>query len=231
MMDRVTFMRELEKLLSELPPEERSQALSYFEEYFDVAGPEGEAEVIERLGSPRQAARRIIKDLKDDGTDGEYTEAGYTEGADQEQYQRPVERRMPGRKKPDGKSVLVLVIVAAVFCSPIITGIGGGLLGLGIGVLTFLCTLVLGTSISGAALAITGVGLVIYGSVKMASYAGSGLLIIGSGFFCMAAAMLLFILFTLVAFRLLPALWRYARRFFEGLGGIVKRFRKKGERA
>ena len=30
MMDRVTFMRELEQLLSELPPEERSEALSFF---------------------------------------------------------------------------------------------------------------------------------------------------------------------------------------------------------
>ncbi|MCI8590979.1 MAG: DUF1700 domain-containing protein [Lachnospiraceae bacterium] len=230
MMDRVTFMRELEQLLSELPPEERSEALSFFEEYFDTAGPEGEAEVIERLGSPRQAARRIIKDLKDDGADGEYTEAGYTEAADQERYQRPMERRMPKKWKLDRRSTLVLVIIAVVFCSPLITGIGGGLLGLGIGILTFLCTLVLGTSISGAALVITGVGLVIYGSVKMAAYAGSGLLIIGSGFFCMAAGMLLFILFTLVAFRFLPSLWQYVRRFFEALSGMWKRFRKKGER-
>ncbi|HCT91322.1 MAG TPA: hypothetical protein DF613_08075, partial [Lachnospiraceae bacterium] len=108
----------------------------------------------------------------------------------------------------------------------------GGLLGLGIGILTFLCTLVLGTSVSGAALVIAGVGLVIYGSIKMAAYAGSGLLIIGSGFFCMAAGMLLFILFTLVAFRFLPALWRYVCRFFEGIVATVKRFRKKGgERA
>lgn len=230
MMDRVTFMCELEKLLSELPPEERSEALSFFEEYFDTAGPEGEAEVIERLGSPRQAARRIIKDLEDDGADGEYTEAGYTETADQEQYQRPVKRQMPKKWKMDRRSTLVLVVIAAVFCSPIITGIGGGMLGLGIGLLTFLATLVLGTSVSGAALVITGVGLVIYGSVKMAAYAGSGLLIIGSGFFCMAAGMLLFILFTVVAFRLLPALWQYVRRFFKAMGGMVKRFRKKGER-
>ncbi|HCT91323.1 MAG TPA: hypothetical protein DF613_08080, partial [Lachnospiraceae bacterium] len=129
-MDRVTFMCELEQLLSELPPEERSEALSFFEEYFDTAGPEGEAEVIERLGSPRQAARRIIKDLKDDGADGEYTEAGYTETADQKQYQRPMERRKPGKRKLDRRSTLALVIIAIVFCSPLITGIGGGLLGL-----------------------------------------------------------------------------------------------------
>ena len=87
MMDRVTFMRELEQLLSELPPEERSEALSFFEEYFDTAGPEGEAEVIERLGSPRQAARRIIKDLKDDGADGEYR--GCRPGTVSEAYGAP----------------------------------------------------------------------------------------------------------------------------------------------
>ena len=46
----------------------------------------------------------------------------------------------------------------------------------------------------------------------------------------MAAGMLLFILFTLVAFRFLPSLWQYVRRFFEALSGMWKRFRKKGER-
>lgn len=224
-MDRIEFMRELEALLSELPPEEKREALGFFEEFFDVAGPEGEAEVIERLGSPREAAKRILKDLKDEGADGEYTEAGYRESADWQQYQRPVERR-----KPDRRSILLLVIIAVVFCSPLLTGIGGGLLGMGVGILTFFAILVLGTSVGGAALAIAGAGLVVYGSVNMSAYAGSGLLIIGSGFFCMAAGMLLFILFMLAVFRFLPAVWQYVHRFFGAAGDTARRFRKRGGR-
>ena len=228
-MNRTEFMYELGLLLSELPPEERREALQFFEDYFDEAGPQGEAEVIERLGTPKQAARRILKDLKDEGKDGEYTEAGYQEAVDQELYQRPVERQMPKRGKIDRKDGLILALILIIFCSPLITGIGGGIIGIGVGILAFIAMLTLGTSIGGAALVISGIGLVVYGSVKMSAYAGNGLLIIGSGFFCMAAGMLLFILFTVTAFHFLPVLRRYVHRFFVSVGAMGRQFfSKKG---
>ena len=37
-MDRKQFMRQLEALLSDIPGEERREALEYYESYFDEAG-------------------------------------------------------------------------------------------------------------------------------------------------------------------------------------------------
>lgn len=57
------YMRELELALRRLPKEEREEALSYYREYFEDAGPEKETEVIEELGDPKLAASQILKDV------------------------------------------------------------------------------------------------------------------------------------------------------------------------
>lgn len=51
-MNRVQFMEQLKKLLSDISEEERQEALEYYESYFDDAGEDQEAEVIRELGSP-----------------------------------------------------------------------------------------------------------------------------------------------------------------------------------
>ena len=38
-MNRAQFMKQLEKLLSDISEEERKEALDYYESYFDDAGP------------------------------------------------------------------------------------------------------------------------------------------------------------------------------------------------
>lgn len=59
-MDRNAYMRALYDALTELVPgQERAEILRYYEEYFDDAGPEGEASVIESLGDPRELARKL----------------------------------------------------------------------------------------------------------------------------------------------------------------------------
>ena len=45
-MTRNEFIAELRGRLAVLPPEERENALQYYEEYFDDAGPENEQAVI-----------------------------------------------------------------------------------------------------------------------------------------------------------------------------------------
>lgn len=60
-MTRFEFMAALDQLLSPLPDAERCDALRYYEEYFDAAGPEKEAEVITELGSPEQLAQKLLE--------------------------------------------------------------------------------------------------------------------------------------------------------------------------
>lgn len=59
-MTRTAFLAALEQLLAPLPEAERKDALSYYEDYLDAAGPEKEARAIAELGSPEEVARKIL---------------------------------------------------------------------------------------------------------------------------------------------------------------------------
>ncbi len=59
-MTRLVFMERLRSLLGTLPFSEQQEALRYYEEYFNDAGPENEQHVIEELGSPEQVAQTIL---------------------------------------------------------------------------------------------------------------------------------------------------------------------------
>ena len=59
-MTRTAFLAALEQLLAPLPESERKDALSYYEDYLDAAGPENEARAIAELGSPEEVARKIL---------------------------------------------------------------------------------------------------------------------------------------------------------------------------
>ena len=65
-MNRMQFMQRLSKLLEDLPDEERFDALKYYNNYFDDAGEENEAQIIAELGSPETVAA-VIKGEPESG--------------------------------------------------------------------------------------------------------------------------------------------------------------------
>ena len=74
-MSRKEFMERLEKLLEDISDSEREEALQYYNDYFDDAGVENEAEVIRELVSPEQVAQKIKAGLSDSAA--EFSEQGY----------------------------------------------------------------------------------------------------------------------------------------------------------
>ena len=66
MMTKVEYLAKLDKYLRKLPKEDYQEAMDYFSEYFEEAGPENEAQVIAELGTPKEAARDIISRLLDE---------------------------------------------------------------------------------------------------------------------------------------------------------------------
>lgn len=80
-MSRIEFMRELEGLLSDIPIEERNEAIQYYNDYFEDAGEDHEEEIIKELGSPARIAGIIKADLNLSGEEhenrGYFTEKGY----------------------------------------------------------------------------------------------------------------------------------------------------------
>lgn len=79
MMNRSEFMFRLAQLLADLSQAERSEALQYYQDYFDDAGPENEQQIIAELGSPERVAASIKSGLSAEDTDqGEFSERGFT---------------------------------------------------------------------------------------------------------------------------------------------------------
>lgn len=62
-MNKFDFMGQLECLLQNISEQERQEALQYYGDYFDDAGPENEQAVIEALGNPARVAENIKRDL------------------------------------------------------------------------------------------------------------------------------------------------------------------------
>ena len=62
-MNRKEFLAQLERLLWDIPVQEREEALEFYNSYFDDAGAENESSVIQELGSPGKVAAIIKADL------------------------------------------------------------------------------------------------------------------------------------------------------------------------
>lgn len=76
-MNRYEFMKQLEYLLSDIPEEEKRDALNYYRDYLEDAG-EAEARVLQEFGSPERIAAIIRSDIQGDLKDGgAFTDAGY----------------------------------------------------------------------------------------------------------------------------------------------------------
>lgn len=76
-MNRTEYMRQLESLLQNISATEREEALQYYNEYFNDAGPENEQNVIEALGNPVKVAENIKKDIFGNGYgENNYQRAG-----------------------------------------------------------------------------------------------------------------------------------------------------------
>lgn len=77
-MRKDEFMRELEYLLQDIPDADRADAIAYYQDYLDEAGPEHEEETVRDFGSPERIAAIIRADLNGNLEEGgEFTDHGY----------------------------------------------------------------------------------------------------------------------------------------------------------
>jgi uncharacterized membrane protein len=57
------YLTSLRRELRRLPSDDREKAMEYFEEYFEEAGGGREVQAMEDLGTPKEAAAQIIRDM------------------------------------------------------------------------------------------------------------------------------------------------------------------------
>lgn len=229
-MNRKEFMRQLELLLSDISEDERREALDYYESYFDEAGEEEEASVIQKLGSPGKVAAIIKADLRENGeTDRDYTDNSYGTQEPEAQGQQHTDRRERGYrpKEKKGRGRLTLLIILLIFLSPFFAGAAGGILGVIVTIIFLPFLLAFGIGAGVICLLAGGILLVIAGIGLCASYAAGGVLSIGIGLIFTAIGLVGLVFAVWAVTNLIP---RFLRWFTDWCHRILHRERKDGKK-
>jgi len=166
-MDKQTFLRRLEEGLRQLPPEEREDILAYHREYFQDAGPEQEAKVIQELGDPDLLARRLL------------SEYGEQPPASPPPPSQP-QPEAPKKKRPSGVLVAILAVLAAPIALPLAAALGAVAIALAVAALSV--ALALMAVIVGVL--VTGFALVALGFSALLLYPPAALVVLGAGLVC-----------------------------------------------
>ena len=98
-MSRKEFLDELAFLLQDIPLVEQLEALQYYNDYFDDAGPEAEQDIIKELESPAKVAAMVKGGVSEE--DGEFTERGYSNPHYRGPSYEMVEKEKQRRDKED----------------------------------------------------------------------------------------------------------------------------------
>lgn len=241
-MNRMEFMRQLKELLSDISPNEREEALQYYNDYFNDAGKENEQEVIRALGSPWQVAKTVKEGLSESGSMGEFTENGFTNG--KEDASNAIVKRGSGERgsgsQPGGENggnenasgrndgsaakekegmptwAIVLIVIGCICLSPVILGVICGAMGVFLGILGALLGTVLGIGLATIILYVVAITLFIAGFGCILAHPIAGIGLLGGGCICAAIGILLMILEVFLVGKCIPGI-------FQGIGYIFKK--------
>ena len=195
-MNRVDFMKQLESLLQNISPSEREEALQYYNEYFNDAGPENEQAVIEALGNPAKVAENIKRDINGSG----YGDSG---------YQR-AQNSMPAW-------AIVLIVIGCIFISPVAFGLACGALGTLAGIIVTWFALIFGFGVTAIMLFVLLVVMLVTGVMCMWTDPLVGVALLGAGFVCGGLGILFLMLTVAMAGIVTPAAVRGLNKLFQGL--------------
>lgn len=242
-MTRAEFMQELKRLLSDIPEEEKREAIEFYDNYFEEAGKDEEENVMKELGSPAEVADSIKKSLEYGNRDtGYFAEDGYHEGYREKTnlpsfqrhfYEDENKKRSSNtfqensfakeeRKQRKGPVNVLLVIILILFALPVGLPIVITVFSLLAAAVVTVAAIWIAFVAVSVSLLIAGVVLAIAGIMNLSaapavglSFAGGGLIVLGIG-----------ILFTIatvwIAGKALPAVVGWAK---EVLGRMFRRRR------
>lgn len=247
-MNRIEFMTELAALLQDVPAEERTDAMQYYNDYFDAAGRENEQKVISELESPRKVAAKLKAGLNEHGDfGGEYTERGYQDSRfDRKempvsggyQYEQGYtgqnstfgEQKNQSTQKTDAngkhdriaKLILIaaIVLIGAPIVVPIVIAIAATVFAVVIGLLAAAAGVAFGAiAVLGSGIITTGLGF-----AHMFVSVGEGFLVSGVGLLLTAGGLIATMLTLWIVLKIVPVLFR-------GAVNICRKIFQRGVRA
>ena len=249
-MTRDEFMKELAYLLQDIQDEDKDDAVQYYTDYFEEAGPDKEAEVIQELGSPERIAAIIRADIAghlESGGQGSGSRGqGYNREQNFDREQSFDQKRgfnhgqsfshgpeqtyaeenngtsnpPPPRTSKVIKLILWAVLIIVAF--PVFLGVGGGLLGLAAGVLGILTAVLVTLGATTFAVLLGGIVMLPYGVFHMFSHPLDGLMASGTGLILLGAGALCLALSVLFYGRFIPFI---IRSIVNGLSRLLHRGR------
>lgn len=202
-MTRKEYMEQLKKYLKRLPKEDYDNAIEYFSEYFDEAGPENEQQVMEELGQPKEAARELLLNLLQEsvGDSKDITEkktaalpaAGSYYGESSHAHSRTDSGNLSttgystsaGKKRSPGKIILLAFLV--ICASPVSIA----LLFAGLAVLA---AVIFSMAVTGVSAIAGGIVLTGFGVTLIARSLAAACMMVGSGFLMAGAGILVGVL-------------------------------------
>ena len=207
-MSRKAFMARLDELLADITEAEKDEALSYYEEYFEDAGPENEEEVISSLGSPEKVAATIKAGLSENAQEeGEFSETGYTNSY----YDVKDEVATVNNRKGlggIGTGGWIIILILCLFALPILGPILLGIAGTIFGVLVAIAAVVFAVLVTGIALVVAAVAMVAAGFAALFATPLVGVALIGAALLVAGIGILISILGFWVITKVVPPLFR-----------------------
>ena len=207
-MSRETFMKELEYLLQDIGEEERADALAYYRDYLDEAGPEREEQALAEFGSPERVAAMIRAgekvqkryDVPDISPEPEKT-GGETAGRKGETPRKPESGTSRALK-------LVLWAILLIVALPVIFGVGGSVLSAVMGVVIVIFVIFFCIALGAVACLLGGIAAVVGGGIYLFADALNGALAIGFGLILFGGGLLLLVLSVWFYGKLVPLVFR-----------------------
>ena len=207
-MSRKAFMARLDELLADITEAEKDEALSYYEEYFEDAGPENEEEVIQSLGSPEKVAATIKAGLSENAQEeGEFSETGYTNSY----YDVKDEVATINKRKGlggIGTGGWVIILILCLFALPILGPLLLGIAGTIFGILVAIAAVIFAVLVTGIALVVAAVAMVAAGFATLFATPLVGVALIGAALLVAGIGILIAILGFWVVTKVIPPLLR-----------------------
>lgn len=192
-MTKSEFLNQLASQLSDISPEEREEALSYYREYIEDAGLENEEALLQELGSPAKVAADIKKDI--------YQRTSYSSDIQPNAVIRHGETYTDNNNthqehtKNSNNTNLILILILAVLLSPFWVPLVITVASLIFSVLVTILAIGFGIGVSGIALLIVGIVLFALGIYNLFLSPFIGILLIGISMLIFSLG-ILFTLFT-----------------------------------
>lgn len=224
-MKKNEFMNELENMLGNIQDSEREEALQYYNDYFDEAGPENEEQVVRELGTPAKVAAIIKTSLQENVNEsGEFSETGYSdprftvnyEVVDSKEngsndsnnsYNKTTSRERKYAKEASGGKI-ALIVILCILAIPIGVPLLGGIFGLIVGILGVAFGIFVTIAALAVALPITGVVVFGVGVVTLFTAPTVGIFSCGVGLLILGVGILLVLLTGIICGEFFPWLIR-----------------------